>query len=408
MQVRWPLVLAAGAMLLMSTPVQAASLTQLQQEQQAIRQKISSTRSAYGRTTSQITGTASQIQSLNGLLLADEARVSSLNLQITATETKITREVAQLAVTHRHLVHETSLMKDQVLLMEEHGPVGYLSVVLGATSFSNFITRLLVMAQLAQMGSHLVTEIQATYHQQQVEKLALQTQKAGLATLEAQAQAAANQVASTLSYQQALEGQLQAQALSEQHSITSLNSQLSQITREIQALLAQFASGFLSRRQLFDALYPLVAPIANQYGLSPYLVLGVITEESGGNSKIVSSTGAIGLMQVEPYTASDYGISPAQLYNPEENVVAGCQILAALLGSSGFPASTWGAYSESMALVGYNAGPGTVDESIQEYKSNPSAYPTPLSWAYTNIGGVQSYATNIEALQALYQSWGAP
>ena len=395
-------------MLLMSTPVDAASLTQLQQQQQAIRQRISSTRSAYGRTATQITGTASQIQSLNQTLLADEARVSSLNVKISATETQITHELAKLAATHRHLVYETALMKDQVLLMEEHGPVGYLSVVLGATSFSNFITRLLVMAQLAQMGSRLVTEIQATYQQQTVEKLALQKQKAGLVTLEAQAQAATNQVASTLSQQQALEGQLQAQALSEQHSITSLNAQLSQITQEIQNLLAQFASGFLSRRQLFDALYPLVQPIASQYGLSPYLVLGVITEESGGNSKVVSSTGAIGLMQVEPPTAADYRISPAQLYNPQENVIAGCEILAALLGPTGFPSSTWGSYSESMALVGYNAGPGTVDESIQQYQSNPSAYPTPLSWAYSNIGGVQGYATNIEALQALYQSWGAP
>ncbi|MGC8488444.1 MAG: lytic transglycosylase domain-containing protein, partial [Clostridia bacterium] len=256
--------------------------------------------------------------------------------------------------------------------------------------------------------SHLVREIQATFKQETAQEKALQQQRATLATLEAQAQATANQAATALAQQQNLESQLKAQALSEQSSITSLNSQLAQISQEIQALLAQFASGFLSRQQLFDALYPLVAPIANQYGLSPYLVLGVITEESGGNSKIVSYTGAIGLMQVEPSTAADYGFTTSELYDPAENVTAGCDILAALLGPSGFPASRWGAYSESMALVGYNAGPGTVDESIQQYQSDPTAYPTPLSWAYQNIGGVQGYATNIEALQALYQSWGAP
>ncbi|MGC8488445.1 MAG: PcsB-like coiled-coil domain-containing protein, partial [Clostridia bacterium] len=146
---RFLVALAAGALLLGTTPVEAASLTQLQQEQQALQQRISSTKTAYGRTANQIAGTAGQIQSLNSMLATDEARVSVLNGQISATETRISEEQAKLNITHQHLVHETGLMKDQVLLMEEHGPVGYLSVVLGATSFSNFITRLLVMAQLA-------------------------------------------------------------------------------------------------------------------------------------------------------------------------------------------------------------------------------------------------------------------
>lgn len=190
--------------------------------------------------------------------------------------------------------------------------------------------------------------------------------------------------------------------MSEQHTVTSLNSQLSQITQEISALLAQFASGFLSRQQLFDVLYPLVPPIATQYGLSPYLVLGVITEESGGNAKVVSYTDAIGLMQIEPSTAAEWGVTDTnELYDPVTNVTTGCEILRWLMGKY----ASYGSLGETMALAAYNSGSGNVDHSI---KVSPAS--DPLSWLYSQSwgSGVEQYANNIEALQALYESWGAP
>lgn len=394
-------------MAVLAVPVWAASLSQLQSQQKLLQQELNATKSQYGQTTTALHGTAARIQALNGSLAADEARVAALNAQIAGTDAQIAATETQLAATKRHLAYETGLMTSQVRLMEERGSVGYLDVVLGATSFSDFISRLLLMGQLAQMASQLVDQIQVTLTNQARQEALLQQQQRTLSMLQAEAQSAASQVAGALSQQQALEQSLHSQAANEQYSISTLNQRLGQITQQIQALLAQYNQGYLNLHQLFDALYPLVQPIAAQYGLSPYLVIGVITEESGGQANVVSYTGAIGLMQIEPYTAADFGVTdPNELYNPVTNVTTGCHILASLLSDY----TGYGSEDLSMALAAYNSGYGNVDTSASMYQSSPSSYPTPLSWLFDQSWGqgVQGYVANIEYLDNEYQAWGAP
>jgi len=395
------------AVLLLTAPVTAASLSQLQQEQQQLQQQLNETKSQYNQTTYALHGAAARIQALNDTLAADQERVAAINAQIAATDARIAATEAALARTRSHLAFETSLMTGQVRLMEERGAVGYLAVVLGATSFSNFITRLLVMAQLAQMAGTLVQQIQAAVAAEAREQAALEAQQHMLAGLEAEAQSAASQVATLLSQQQSVAQSLEWQQATEQANISAINQRLAQVTQEIQALLAQYDQGFLNLHQLFDALYPLVQPIAAQYGLSPYLVIAVITEESGGQAHIVSYTGAIGLMQIEPYTAYDFGITdPNELYDPVTNVQVGCHILSTLIGDY----AGYGGEDLSMALAAYNAGYGNVDTSAAMFQNDPGVYPTPLSWLFDQSWGVgvEQYVANIEYLDNDYQAWGAP
>ena len=121
---------------------------------------------------------------------------------------------------------------------------------------------------------------------------------------------------------------------------------------QIQAALAQYGQAAASRPALYRALYPLIAPLAKQDGVPAALILAVITEESGGNTQAVSGAGAVGLMQLEPGTAQMLGLNPHALTNPQVNVVAGCLYLHDLLTE--FHGHV------SLALSGYNAGPGAV------------------------------------------------
>jgi soluble lytic murein transglycosylase-like protein len=79
----------------------------------------------------------------------------------------------------------------------------------------------------------------------------------------------------------------------------------------------------------------------------------VVAVESGFRTNAVSSKGAIGLMQLMPATAREYGANPN---DPEQNVEAGTQYLRDLL---------WkyrnDPHQVSRALAAYNAGPGAVD-----------------------------------------------
>jgi len=100
---------------------------------------------------------------------------------------------------------------------------------------------------------------------------------------------------------------------------------------------------------------------SSQYQLSPYLVLGLMRQESAFNKRVVSSARAIGLMQLLPTTATLVARSmgtklPDQidLKKPEVNIQLGVKYLSGLLND----------FEDNIifALASYNAGPGKVKQ----------------------------------------------
>jgi soluble lytic murein transglycosylase-like protein len=100
-------------------------------------------------------------------------------------------------------------------------------------------------------------------------------------------------------------------------------------------------------------LKPIIDDIARAQHVDPNLVNAVIAAESGYNPAAVSRKGAIGLMQIMPATAADYGVdSPDALFDPKTNVTVGARHLRRLLGKY---------QSIVQAVSAYNAGEGVLD-----------------------------------------------
>jgi soluble lytic murein transglycosylase len=112
-------------------------------------------------------------------------------------------------------------------------------------------------------------------------------------------------------------------------------------------------------REMWNLLFPqsywkLVQRQARANRLDPYLVMGLIRQESSFNARATSSADARGLMQVLPKTASPskraarIRSTGLRLYNPTYNVRFGCSYLRSLLKDfDGKP---------EIALAAYNAG----------------------------------------------------
>jgi soluble lytic murein transglycosylase-like protein len=101
----------------------------------------------------------------------------------------------------------------------------------------------------------------------------------------------------------------------------------------------------------------IVAEASVTHGVDSDFIQSVIKQESAGNANAVSRTGARGLMQLMPGTASQLGVQDS--FSPEQNVHGGAQYLRELLERYDGDAIK--------ALAAYNAGPGAVDR----YKGVP-------------------------------------
>jgi soluble lytic murein transglycosylase-like protein len=98
-------------------------------------------------------------------------------------------------------------------------------------------------------------------------------------------------------------------------------------------------------------LSELLAHAGTQHNIDADLLASLVQAESAGHARAVSRTGARGLMQLMPGTASAMGVHDA--FVPGENVEGGTRYLDELLTK----------YHDNiaLALAAYNAGPAAVD-----------------------------------------------
>jgi len=120
------------------------------------------------------------------------------------------------------------------------------------------------------------------------------------------------------------------------------------------------------------------------------LVRAVMQVESGFDPWARSPKGAMGLMQIMPATAAEFGVRDP--FNPYENVRAGVAYLRRLLDRFG--------ENEELALAAYNAGPGAVERNGQRIPP----YPETVDYVRKVRGATGSLAKTPSAPRVIYKT----
>ena len=134
-------------------------------------------------------------------------------------------------------------------------------------------------------------------------------------------------------------------------------------------ILLIFIILFLKKEVILKKIYPIkyneyIEKYAKEYEVDEMLIYAIIKAESNFKVESISSSGAIGLMQLMENTAYEVAkkinnqeISKEMLYEPETNIKLGIFYFSELLNK----------YNENieLALIAYNAGSGNLDKWIE-------------------------------------------
>jgi soluble lytic murein transglycosylase-like protein len=122
---------------------------------------------------------------------------------------------------------------------------------------------------------------------------------------------------------------------------------------------------------------PEIKRAAKACRLEPALLHAVIAAESGYNENAVSGKGAMGLMQLMPETARQYGATDP--FNPDQNVRAGALYLSSLLQLYG--------NNLHLALAAYNSG----EANVAKYGKRIPPFPETVAYVPKVIGLYRRY-----------------
>jgi len=146
-------------------------------------------------------------------------------------------------------------------------------------------------------------------------------------------------------------------------------------------------------RALLEAYLPLLyraelQDAARRGGVPPWLLAGLVRQESGWNSQARSPAGALGLAQILPVVGAEAGprvgvriSSPAKLFEPGTNLAVGAWLLAQWRRSLG---GQW-----TPAIAAYNAGERRVRTTWEKAgrRDGPEfveALELPETWDYVH------------------------
>lgn len=119
-------------------------------------------------------------------------------------------------------------------------------------------------------------------------------------------------------------------------------------------LISLIAESAVSPSRAYDDI---IKEISQKHGMEVSLIRSIIRVESNFNPQAVSSKGAVGLMQLMPTTALEYGV--ADIYDPRSNIEGGVRYLKDLIRL--YQGKT------DLVLAAYNAG----QEAVKKFGGIP-------------------------------------
>jgi len=240
-------------------------LEEKRQEQEEIQRELEAERNNLQQQRSRELSLNQELDQLNRRLEALQAEKERLAAEIKLTEEEITAAEEELAEAEERLALQSDLLNRRIRVLYEQGSVTYLEVLLNASSFSDFLTRLLNLKIIASNDLRLVEENRAERDRIQEVKYGLEQKKIKLEDMRRQTLANEAEIEEAAEAREQILVELQAEIARNIQAIQDLENEADSLARIIASLISDNpGSGPVGRLQ-----WPIEPPyvITSPFGL---------------------------------------------------------------------------------------------------------------------------------------------
>lgn len=284
-------------MLAMVVPVFADEIEEHQRQLLDIQEKAQQQQEKAAKAQQQVDSVSEQLRIIQVDLDTSLGEYNAIQARRKATEQQIKLNTEILAKAEKTLASRTKILNKRIRDIYENGQVSYLDVLLGATDFGDFTTRVDILKRVLSQDADLIMKVRAERELVITKKAELERDRAAILELEKAAAAKKSIVESRRNEREAVLGR----AVSERDTAERAYQELQETSRRIEQMIRNIQSG--NRGDTTGATgsmaWPIQGPITSEFGWRTHPIFGTSRYHSGLD---------IGADYGDPIRAADGGV----------------------------------------------------------------------------------------------------
>ena len=148
---------------LVATPLYAnESISDLRRRQEEIQSNATQTQNELNKTVAEKSEALLEIEELDAELTKVTDTLNIINSELQTTNDLLFQTEVELAEAEESRLRQIEVLKERIRYMYENGNTGYIDIILGAETFSDFLNRLEYIHRIAENDRELLERIEAT------------------------------------------------------------------------------------------------------------------------------------------------------------------------------------------------------------------------------------------------------
>jgi peptidoglycan DL-endopeptidase CwlO len=263
--------------------VSAVSAENIDSQRQQIQKSIDEAKTELTDLQAQRSKIEEKISSIKNAIEENNLKIKEADEQINSTKAEVDRLNAEIAVIEERINARNNILKDRAVSFQENGgQVKYLDVILGSSSFSDFIDRIDAVATIVEADQSLIEAHKADKTELEEKQKTVNSKLADLNALKVELEGMQMQINDQKAQSEALKQELIQKENANEQELTALQQKDAELAAQAQAALEAAAKSVEVRQSSQDTTEGNVKRATTSNGVSK--------TESNTESNTVSKT----------------------------------------------------------------------------------------------------------------------